>query len=158
MKYFKPNQTVYSPKFGEGIVAAITDDRNYPVMVQYPTGIASYTADGKIWKQDSECSLFTTPPKFTPNTPIDIVQVGDWIVITADKATKDFTSSMHKYHNRVLKITEVFTSHRSNHQYVKVYGVDDYAFCEEFNHFRLAEKHEIPCCGTKSRIPKAGIG
>lgn len=50
MEYFKLNQTVYHPIYGEGKVIKISEHIDYPIKVRFKQGDTCFTKDGRLLK------------------------------------------------------------------------------------------------------------
>ena len=70
MEYFKLNQTVYHPIYGEGKVITIIENGNYPIRVKFKEFNTCFTKDGRSIKPDP-VSLSQTPIPKIVNKPLE---------------------------------------------------------------------------------------
>ncbi len=61
MEYFKLNQTVYHPIYGEGKVIDINLSMNYPILVKFQEDNYTFTIDGKNDVTSSKITLSQNP-------------------------------------------------------------------------------------------------
>ena len=55
---FKVGQKVICKQYGEGVVYSVNEDRIYPVIMKFNSGVwDSYTEEGKLYEDDDEPSL-----------------------------------------------------------------------------------------------------
>ena len=71
MKYFKLNQTVYHPVYGEGEVIDINLSMNYPILVKFQEDSYTFTIDGKNDVTSSKITLSQNPIPEIVNKPLE---------------------------------------------------------------------------------------
>ena len=71
MKYFKLNQTVYHPIYGEGKVIDINLSMNYPILVRFQEDNYTFTIDGKNDVTSFKIALSQNPIPEIVNKPLE---------------------------------------------------------------------------------------
>ena len=78
MTYFKEGQTVYTHRYGKGVVEKILHGASYCVIVLFESFRSQYTFDGREAAGD-EITLSQTPLEPIVNKPIIVLKKGDLV-------------------------------------------------------------------------------